>query len=65
MAGRVWQGATEEMLVESLGRPVDVDERVMKSKTRHVFKYNQLGKNRYGLRVTLENGVVVGWEDKT
>lgn len=61
----VWQGQTVEMLIEALGRPADIDEKVLKTKTRHVYKYRPLAKNRYGLRVTLENGVVVGWDDKS
>jgi hypothetical protein len=60
----LWIGETEEMVQESLGYPDDVDERVMKTKHRRVLKYRPLGKNRYGLRVTLDDGVVVGWEEK-
>ena len=59
-----WQGQTEEQLIDSLGRPLDIDERVFKTKTKETWKYNQIGKNRFGLRVTLENGIVVGWDKK-
>lgn len=62
MQGRIWQGATEEMLRESLGPPAGMDEKVMKSKVRRVFKYQPASGNRYGLRVTVEDGYVVGWE---
>lgn len=62
MGGMFWQGQTVEMLIEALGRPVDVDETVMRTKVRHVFKYLPAGANRYGLRITLENNVVVGWD---
>lgn len=61
-AGRYWQGQTAEQLELSLGRPADVDEHVMPSKVKHVYKYRPMGFGRFGLRVTLENGVVVGWE---
>ncbi|MCO7641904.1 DUF2845 domain-containing protein [Pseudomonas sp. S 311-6] len=64
MGRMMWQGQTEEQLRDSLGRPADVDQRVMKSKTRETWKYHRQGKNRYGLRVTLENGLVVGWDQK-
>jgi len=60
----IWQGATVEMLVESRGTPAEVDERVMATKTKHVYKYDQFGKNRFRLRITIENGIVVGWEEK-
>ncbi|MDC3979800.1 hypothetical protein [Polyangium jinanense] len=62
--GTIWQGATREMVIEALGEPLDIDERVTAKQTRHIFKYHQLGKNRYGLRVTLEDDLVVGWETK-
>jgi hypothetical protein len=60
----IWQGATAEMVVESRGKPEDVDERLTAKKTRLVYKYGQTGKNRYRLRITIENGVVTGWEEK-
>ncbi len=58
-----WQGQTADMVVASFGRPVEVDEKVMKSKTTNVFKYLPFS-NRFALRVTLENGLVVGWDDQ-
>lgn len=60
----VWEGATREMILLSLGDPVDIDEKVMKGKTKHTLKYDQTGKNKFGLRVTLEDDVCVGWDDK-
>ena len=59
-----WQGQTQEQLVDSLGNPVDIDNKVYKTKTKKTFKYNQTGKNRYGLKILLEDGLVVGWEKK-
>ncbi|MFT8276128.1 DUF2845 domain-containing protein [Kerstersia gyiorum] len=64
MGRMMWQGQTEEQLRDSLGAPADVDQRVMKSKVRETWKYHRQGKNRYSLRVTLENGLVVGWDQK-
>ncbi len=63
--GELWLGATAEMLIESLGNPADSEKKVLKTKTKEVWKYYPAGANRYKLRVTLENGVVVGWEDKS
>ncbi|WP_145004821.1 DUF2845 domain-containing protein [Pseudomonas oryzihabitans] len=59
-----WQGQTPEQLIDSIGRPLDTDQRVMKTKVKEVWKYNRTGKGRYALRITLENGVVVGWDSK-
>ncbi len=59
-----WQGQTAEQLRDSLGEPLDIDEKVLKTKTKEVWKYQQTGKNRYALKITLENGVVVAWDQK-
>jgi hypothetical protein len=63
VAAQVWRGQTEEMLVEALGRPIDVDDKLMATRLRRVFKYLPLGGNRFAIRIILDNGVVVGWED--
>ncbi len=67
IAGRIlrneyWQGQTTEQLVLSLGRPADFDESVKRTKTTHVFKYHPNGIGRYNLRITLDDGIVVGWD---
>lgn len=64
MRKMMWQGQTEGQLIDSLGKPSDIDQRVMKSKVRETWKYHRQGKNRYGLRITIENGQVVGWDQK-
>ncbi|WP_431103063.1 DUF2845 domain-containing protein [Roseateles noduli] len=64
MNRQFWQGQTTDQLLDSLGRPVEVDEKVLKTKTKLVWKYKQTGKNRFALRITLENGQVVGWDQR-
>ena len=59
--GDVWMGQTSEQLQEAIGTPVDVDEKVLKTKIKEIWKYHRRGQNRYALRVNLDNGVVVGW----
>jgi hypothetical protein len=59
-----WVGQTEQQLVDSLGRPNDVDQRVLRSKVKETWKYHETGRNRFGLRITVENGFVVGWDQK-
>jgi len=61
---KVWQGMTSEQLMDSWGQPQDVDKKVYKQKTNETWKYGRTGKNRYSQRVFIENGVVVGWEQK-
>lgn len=65
MSGTIWQTMTSEHLYDSVGQPEAVDQKYLKSKSREVWKYDHLGANRYGLRVTLENGTVVGWDSKS
>lgn len=60
-----WQGQTSDQLLDSLGSPEDIDEKVLKTKKKEVWKYNHEGGNRFGLRITLDNDVVVGWDQKT
>jgi stress response protein SCP2 len=58
-----WQGQTSEQLRDSRGTPADKSEKRMATKTREVWKYNQIAANRYALKITLENNLVVGWEN--
>jgi hypothetical protein len=60
-----WQGQTAEQLRDSLGLPADIDEKVLKTKKKEVWKYHHAGGNRFGLRITLEHNQVVGWDEKT
>ena len=59
-----WQGQTAEQLMDSLGKPQDIDQKVLKIKKKEIWKYNHRGSNRYGLRITLDNDIVVGWDQK-
>lgn len=62
--GFIWQGQSEAQLKDSVGDPVAIDRAALKTKTRETWKYHQRGVNRFGLRVTVENGYVVGWDKK-
>ena len=64
LQGYFWSGQTAEQLYDSLGPPVDVDSKMLKTKTKEVWKYRHQGANRYGLRITVENGCVAGWDNK-
>jgi hypothetical protein len=64
MSQQVWEGQTSEQLFDSLGPAVEIDEKILKTKSKEIWKYNQTGKGRFALRVTLENNEVVGWEKK-
>ena len=65
LVGRIiWAGETAVELRYSLGEPLDIDQKVLKTKKKEIWKYNKTGTNRYGLKVTLDNDLVVGWDQK-
>ena len=64
MKRELWQGETQEQLLESLGTPADTDQKVLKTKSKEVWKYRPVGKNRFGLKVTLDDGIVVASDSK-
>jgi hypothetical protein len=63
MGGSVWQGMSQEQLVDSRGQPDDREQTVYKTKTKQTWKYGRTGKNRFRERIYLEDGIVVGWKD--
>ena len=60
----IWVGETCGQLADSIGNPVDMDEKLLKTKRKSIWKYAHKAGNRYGLRVTVEDGIVVGWDEK-
>ncbi len=64
MQRTLWQGQTAEQVIDAIGEPKDIDERVLKTKTKQTWKYFPSGRRRYGLRITLDDGIVVGWDKK-
>lgn len=64
MQGLIWIGQTEEELLDSIGKPIDISEQVLKTKIKETWKYHKTGKNRYALKIVLENTEVIGWNKK-
>jgi hypothetical protein len=62
MECKIWQGMSEEQLVDSRGLPDDRDQAVYKTKTKQTWKYGRTGKNRFRERIYIENGTIVGWK---
>ena len=65
MVQRFWTGQTEDMLAESLGPPLAIDKQVLKTKRKEIWKYGEARKKQFSLRITLENGRVVSWDQKS
>lgn len=64
LSHQIWQGMTAEQLMDSAGMAEAVDTIVMKTKRKEIWKYDQETATRFGMRVTLEDGVVVGWAQR-
>lgn len=62
--GQIWVGQSREQLVAALGEPDSVDEKVLKTKVKNTYKYQETAKGKFALRVTLDDDEVVGWEDR-
>ena len=57
-----WIGATREIVIEMYGHPSEVSEKVLKTKTKRVVKYFPAGGTRFGLKITLDDDEVAGWD---
>lgn len=64
MKRTLWQGQTAEQVLDAIGEPKDIDQKVLKTKTKETWKYFPSGRRRYGLRVMLDDGEVTGWDNK-
>ena len=62
--GYFWEGQTAEQLRDSIGIPAEIDEKILKTKKKEIWKYNRKSANRFALRITLDNDIVVGWDKK-
>lgn len=64
LKAEVWEGQSEAQLLDSRGEPVARDLKVLKTKRREIWKYHEIRKNQFALRITLDNGKVMSWEQK-
>jgi hypothetical protein len=64
LAQRIWQGMTVEQLHEAIGAPAEVARRVFRTKISETHKYVPSRRNRFNMRVMLEDGAVVSWDKK-
>ena len=62
LAKEWWEGQTAEQLTDSIGHPAGVDTKHMATRKREIWKYKPTGKKRNGLRITLDDDVVTGWD---
>jgi hypothetical protein len=62
---KYWIGQTAEQLRDSRGAAERIDDKMLKTRKREIWKYDQRGVNRYGLRITLDNDIVTAWENNS
>jgi hypothetical protein len=51
-------GYTKAFVRHVKGNPLDISKKLSKKKTEEVWKYDKRGKNSYGTKITLINGIV-------
>lgn len=61
---QLWIGQTAEQLVDAFGRPSSIDQKVSKTKSKETWRYDRRKGKRFGLRITIEDGAVTGWDEK-
>lgn len=61
---KVWVGATSDHVLDAWGNPTAVDRKILRTKVKEVWKYNQQGRNRFSNRVILHDGIVIGHVSK-
>lgn len=67
--GQLWVGATPEMVIANFGTPAEIEEKIVNTKKRVIFKYFKFGGkydnyHYYALRIAIDNGFVTEWDDK-
>lgn len=60
----IWQGMSADQVTDALGEPELKEQKVLKTKTVETWKYGQKTRTRFKWRITIEDGVVTGWEEK-
>jgi len=65
--GKIWQGMTKDMLMESVGSPSSSKETVTKTAKKEKYYYGRYytdrGTEKFKVEVQLENNILVGWKD--
>lgn len=64
MSKQIWQGQTAAQLVDSIGSPSAIDNKLLKTKKKEIWKYHPTSPTRFNLKITLEDDIVVGWDKK-
>jgi type II secretory pathway pseudopilin PulG len=64
LLGVPWMGATFDMIIAACGHPSDIEEQVMKTKTKYVLKYEDpLHAGRFRMKITIDDEEgVVSWK---
>jgi len=62
--GSIRQGMTANMVVAAWGPPAAIDRKVLKTKTKEVLKYGPGPGRSFANKVMIEDGIVVGWEQR-
>lgn len=58
------KGMTGEMLTESIGRPHSITHQTVEEQNQEVWNYYPQGADRFGLKITFEEGKIIAWDQK-
>jgi hypothetical protein len=58
--GELWIGMTTGQLEDSIGEPDAIDRKELKTKVKETWKYQEIQRGQYRLRIDIEDGEVVG-----
>jgi uncharacterized protein (DUF2249 family) len=59
-----WTGQSTNQLADSIGDPAAIDRQVLKTKTKETWKYHEVRKGQFALKIEIENGKVIGWTSR-
>ena len=60
----IWEGATEEHVLDSLGNPKERDVKILHGRNTATWTYDNPGEYEYIRNVYFDEKIVIGWETK-
>lgn len=62
LSEQLWIGQKKEMLIDAFGDPDHVESHVTSKRSKEILSFQQDDNGNYLLKVSLNNGIVSGWD---